>query len=89
MDKDKFFNDDSSMAAEPMPTYGASRNEAEPLVDTIEDETEDCFSYPGSRSIDDVREHCLHFMEEKNDPSRWMTVEQFDAKMRERFPWWK
>lgn len=87
MEKDDLLNSDNGLLAEPMPTYGTARAEADTPTDTLDDEADDCFSYPGSRSIDDVREHCLHFMEEKNDPSRWMTVEELDRRLHQRFPW--
>lgn len=49
MEKDDLLNSDNGLLAEPMPTYGTARAEADTPTDTLDDEADDCFSYPGSR----------------------------------------
>ena len=40
-------------------------------------------------SLEEVREHCSHFEEERNDSSKWMPVEEFNQQIHQRHPWWK
>lgn len=78
------------MVCEPAPAYRSAV--AEPMgyqtQMAFEDEY-DSDSIPLGRSLEEVHEHCLHFEEERNDPSKWMTVEEFNQQIHQRHPWWE
>lgn len=76
------------MVQEPTPAYHSAIAEATPVA---WDDNNATFSdsYPLGRSLEEVREHCSHFEEERNDPTKWMSIEQFNQHLHERHPWWR
>lgn len=86
---------EQQMAAEPSPAYAHSTDDTmymEDECDTMYMDADDGmaadgFSYPGSRSIDEVRDNCMHFEELRRDPSRWCTWEEMQAELHQEFPW--
>lgn len=79
------------MVCEPAPAYRAVV--VEPTcyhTSASYDEEVDYYdAMPLGRTLEDVREHCAHFEEERNDPSKWMTVEEFNHEIHQRHPWWE
>ena len=74
-------DDQVSMAQEPMPTYGAAL--AEPEVE-VED-------YPIGlgASLAEVRQTVLEAMEHEDDPDYWITWEEMEAHLKEKYPDWQ
>lgn len=78
------------MVCEPAPAYRTVVAEPMGYQTSVSDEDGyDSDSVPLGRSLEEVREHCSHFEEERNDPSQWMTVEEFNQQIHQRHPWWK
>ena len=78
------------MACEPTPTYRSAV--AGPMgyqTPIFYEDEYDSDSIPLGRSLEEVREHCLHFEEERHDSSKWMTVDEFNQQIHQRHPWWK